>query len=110
MFEGEIKKHVYDRGKYTRDDIEGDWGSLLPVCEKWHKVGNLRIYDKKDPIRERYDTHGVQVCNKGKCEEREDNEKEPARHLIPDQFNSCLVQVFPRPTQTTMGIAHQRQK
>ena len=59
------------------------------------------IYDKKDPIRERYDTHGVQVCNKGKCEEREeaeeyeDDEKEPARHLIPDQFNSCLVQVFP---------------
>jgi hypothetical protein len=53
MFEGEIKKPVYDRGKYTRDDIEGDWGSLLPVCEKWHKVGNLRIYDKKDPIREK---------------------------------------------------------
>jgi hypothetical protein len=53
MFEGEIKKPVYDRGKYTRDDIEGDWGSLLPVCEKWHKVGNLRIYDKKHPIREK---------------------------------------------------------
>jgi hypothetical protein len=49
MFEGEIKKPVYNTGKYTRDDIEGDWGSLLPVCEKWYKVGNLRFTIRRIP-------------------------------------------------------------